>query len=348
MDPDGRYGRLERPEHKAHIEVVEDPVRAACAAYTIWQGGIKDDDRFLPASHNCSHIFDKAGTEQLYREAARLLAPRAELFTHVHRKDLETILAHVAVRPQDDKPGESGVFLSALLNVTGLPALEGIFRSRILGYRLAPGKRLVVQRGSHICDLGRFAEGELLNHGKAYALAWNARGGVQANYGTASYLAYYARGGAQLNYRCNTSLMAGVGVTGGIQANFKEVQQSFAAGASGIQLNYGKVRLGMAPGARAGVQANLGHAGSMGFHASGGLQVQWGTLDDAGVINGEGPDFTRKLPRGLRPALELRRKLRAFKRTVGTGDPAVLHIYDFNGFEADVLRLGRDITEALR
>jgi hypothetical protein len=232
-----RYGALAKPEERAPIEVVENPVALAHAAYKAWL----PIARARPFAVDLpTRAYGQGLSCQLYDEAARLLRPAARAFDTLTQDQLDSILA--AAKPADSEA--TGLFVSALLSETGLPGLDGGFSHQIVGYRLAAGKKLVLRgTGAYgaILDAGRHASGTLINCGDTWTFARQAAGGLQVNYGSVYHeLADGARGGLQANL--------GSGKIIAYQA------------CGGVQVNYGPVKDG----------------GTIGYQASGGVQMECG------------------------------------------------------------------------
>ena len=215
-----RYGHIGKPEESSHIEVVEDPVQAAISGFKIWSVMAVSEENNIGVA---ATAIDRTVFDRLYDEACRILAPRAPLFRELNSNQLEQITAFMPESKQSVfHHGNSGLYLSALLNVTELPSMEGVFKQPLLGYRLASGKKLVCEKGSNVYALGLIAEGDLINKGVCeYMFAFCARSGVQINYG-------------------NVSEDMGEYAINGVRINLGKVGRKFGEGRGGADLNYGE------------------------------------------------------------------------------------------------------------
>jgi hypothetical protein len=242
--PGGHYGPLPKPEGQTRIEVAEQPVQAARACFNAWDAIAwrSGFGKVLFEFHE-PRLFDT-----LYDAAAAHVKPHAKAFKRLRPGELEEIIAMTDTpywQGRHSRP--AGFFLSALLNETDLPELVGTFGPLpfrgvyydVLGWRLAPGKRLGVQGDSHIKCLGRHAQGLLVNYGHAQDFAWDACGGVQANYGSGGNFADGARAGVQLNY--GSAYAMADGAVGGIQVDIgvPRVNQVARPASGGIQVYLG-------------------------------------------------------------------------------------------------------------
>jgi hypothetical protein len=323
-----RYGPLAAPEGKTHIEVVEDPVAIARSAYAAWHAGASRQTLVTDSTDYSEPVAD-----QLYTGAAQLVGPHARAFQDLPAKDLEAILASV----QPD--GASGLFLSALLNATAVEKLDGVFKHRILGYRLAPGKTVVARPESELLDLGRHAESGIVNWGFAFHFAQDAHSGIQVNLGKAGLMAYKSGGGAQLNYGQVNDLLGGW-ANGGVQVNFGEVSRLAYSALGGIQVNHGRVNESMADYAYGGIQANYGFAWKLVPCYPGSLQAQYGRSK-------EGHNWRlRQNMRRFRPLYrELRLKCKALGQTLRNYATDPWLDYDFATFESEAQALGKKLME---
>ena len=173
------YGILEKPEERTPIKVAANPVRTALAAHALWLPLAYN--RFRETDHMDPFVQPKI-KEYLYREAASLLSPHAKHFGRMSSDDLELIMLNIDHGAPAYKD-RNGYFLSALLNETDLPVMSGRFNYHEIGYKLAPGKLLIVQPGSRLRVIGFRAAGAVVNYGTTVNLALKAQGGVQINCG---------------------------------------------------------------------------------------------------------------------------------------------------------------------
>jgi len=256
-----RYGPLDRPEQQKHIELTENPLGIVIGTYNLW----------LQIAQRIDQVKGRGYSPvSLYQEAVNLLQPYAKKFANVKPDGLDSILSQI----KDEDTEASGLYLSALLNATDLPELEGIFNHKTLGYKLAPGKTLIVREGSQIDVLGFLGQGTLINFGEASLMAGMADGGIQANYGLVRLMfASMTQSGVYINF-------------GNFDDSSRKRKPSYAGGmgdtASGVQLNYGYGKR-FAVSAFKGVQINFGDVESMSHGAYGALQINYGNV--RGMMN---------------------------------------------------------------
>ncbi len=230
-----RYGNLPVPEEKTRLAVIENPVDVANAAFHLW----KQTADAYPVNYKDWQL------DSIYDEAVSCLSPHAEAFKDVKDGELEAIISETIPHKH------SGLFLSALLNSTDLQMLNCMFpvKNFYLGYKLAPGKFLVAEKGSECIMLGyRAAGGVLANLGTAYSFAQLASGGTQVNYATAEDMAIGVTGGNQINFENVIAVGSDVGIvrafaeeaSGGFQANYYGIMGDFAWNATGgLHIAYG-------------------------------------------------------------------------------------------------------------
>lgn len=338
-----RYGTLGTPDERTHIEVVEDPVRIVRSAYAAWLGLTRQsclhDMEGLPTLSD----YPPEISAGLHEEAVRLLAPSAKAFKAVTREEQDAILATVTPESSD----ASGLFLSALLNATELPVLDGTFRHKALGYRLAPGKTLIVRHSSVINDLGPYAQGAIINYGQVrYGMAREALGGLQVNRGIVYQgQANKASGGLHINSgECNDSFAWWN--AGGVHLNYGYAEAFANDACGGVHINHGTSKSWMARDAEGGVQANHGQTADIASFVKGGVQVNPGRADR---------DFCRKYDdgkyaRAMTLLYHIDRKLdpvRAFADL--KPEDAYVHVqaHDWSRLEREVLAVGKEIEHVL-
>jgi len=341
----GHYGSLNKPEIQRQIEIIENPLEVVHVTYQLWLPIVRGSgsiNKFIdPNSFDGKYELNEC--ENLYQEAVKLLSPYAEVFRNVKQRDLDNILAEV----KDSESSASGLYLSALLNVTNLQQLDSRFNHEILGYRLAPGKTLILREWSKVCELGRNAQGNIVNFGATDYMAQNVEKGIQINYGSVSkVMGFQSGGGIQINYNLVNDL-------------------AFSAG-NGIQINVGKVEM-MANGVYGGVQINTGNVGnSMAVYPQDKcVQVNWGKINavmGSNEINLQQFNFgeanidetisyndSRKKVNPLLGLLETKiREIELFKDLKDDEAIDTINGYDWVTFEKEVLSLKEQIEEALR
>ena len=172
------YGRMQRPEDKRSIDLADNPVQAALAVYRQWLPLVPEDADVL--EHN---------EETFFREAEALLKPHHELLQKATNKDLNDIIASISIGPH------AGYIASAVHNASGVETLEGVFSEcDNIGYRLNPGKKVVLLPGSRVFSAGAHSRGTVINYGELTFLGIGAEGGCCVNYGTAINLGRLAEG----------------------------------------------------------------------------------------------------------------------------------------------------------
>jgi hypothetical protein len=350
MASPSRYGPLAKPEESIHVEVKENPVRAVLSAYRAWRG------MFTPFIIRPFHTYSPAAAEQRYQAAVTLLQPHAREAGTATPAEL-TVLAN-AIRDPD-----AGLFLSALLNETSIPSLEGVFAYHILGYRLAPGKKIAAHKGSRITCLGRHARGDITNHGYAKDMAYLAAGGIHSNHSETVELGRDASAGLFINHGRIGSYL-GRSASRGTFVNYASKRNAGSAAwyaSGGVFLNYGTLE-SFATGASDGVSANFGTASSLAMDSRGGVQANLGTLTDdmawgsyrQGVQLGVGsphwPPQARNHPplkRRLATLERLIRRAEHFGQCKDKPDEAIaaLQAFDWKDYESGILALGKDIVE---
>ncbi len=132
--------------------------------------------------------------ESLYNETCKFFEDKQEL-----KPDGKAVLEMLKARtePLDG----TGLYLSALLNCTGLDefVIEDFPELDKIGYRIKPGKVLVLDKGAKAHSVGDYAQGDVLNWGEAERMASHAQGGFQGNWGEVESMADYAQGGVQID-----------------------------------------------------------------------------------------------------------------------------------------------------
>jgi hypothetical protein len=346
-----RYGTLAQPEERTRIEVVEDPVQVVRGAYAVWRRILKKDEH-----HN--YYMDDETLEQCYAEAVRLLQPYGGMFGNLKRGDLEAIIMQVDRHRAAGNWQIAGAFLSALLNTTRLPKLDGEFRCSRLGYRLAPGKTLIVRKASSTSDIGHHAQGGLIvNYNEAGGFAEDAAGGIHVNYGSVHLMGRYAAGGIHLNFGTCDRLAEDAGNC--ISVNYAEItpiqyghpgtycNEIARAAQGGVHANYGDTPR-CAARAQGGVHINGGYSHRLNCKGDGGAIFNRG---EVGYKGGRWMDYKprrRQLAEPLVARLDWRlRRLKHFARLKNKPDEAAaaLSRYDWKAFETSVHGLAKQIEE---
>jgi len=357
-----RYDGLDKPEVQNKIDVINDPFEIIKATYSVWKPvAIKYQDTYSFLEHDLS--------DQVYEEAAKLLVPHAKAFAGIKQDDLQKIYSYI----NSNDLIANGLYLSALLNVTEMDEMKGIFQLNFLGYKLSKDKKLIVEKGSDIIELGPYSEGDIINHGTSEMMAFSAQGGKQINFGNINDFSSFSIDGIQINFgKCRN--MAGVvyrgnqfnfgeaGIMalnscGGLQVNYDIIEQNMAEYArNGIQVNLGHIKsiarleFGMSTGAKAGYQFNFGNVvKSMALRAEGGLQLNMGHADQ---------DLTKNFSlRAMNKAMPLIRTLETNLREIEylkdlkeKPDEAIAAIdaFDFLKLEGDVMDLVDKISGILK
>jgi hypothetical protein len=94
------------------------------------------------------------------------------------------------------------LFLSAMLNETAADRLdvENSYGGYI-GYRLRPGKSVIIHKGATVCTSGTLAEGGIaINNGHSDYIGEHASNGLHINNGTTHYFGCQASGGMFFNF----------------------------------------------------------------------------------------------------------------------------------------------------
>jgi hypothetical protein len=347
MAPSDRYGSLTAPEERVQVAVRENPVQLVRSAYKAWLPAARRDPLRVEEGRRATSwkwwtawLEDGPRCERLYQHAVTHLAPLAQAFKDVRPRELAAIIR--TVNPEDTSA--SGLFLSALLNATALPALEGVFGHDILGWRLAPGKTLIAREGSHAYQLGERSKGVLINHGcVASDMAHSAEGvtvnlgsvleigrfaaGVQVNAHQAESLGGDTRRGIHLNYGRVTNF--GESATGDAHINLGRVTGNLICNAGGFSVNFGRVEGWLAYG-HDGTAINRGRYD--------GVSLAYECRDS---VRAEG--HIKALKRELRP-LAVLKKLRDAPRKAD----AFILAYDWGGLERRMTELRKDIEEQVK
>jgi len=358
------YEGINKPEPVKNIHINSNPKDIVRSTYQIW----------LPFTRKVlrkSFSFETA-QDIIYDEVVSLLKPHSAEFLNVKYSDLEDVISDVSnVR----NIYLSGTYLSALLNATSLPVLDGIFNTYNLGFRLAPDKKLILREGSNVCKAGIYAKGTIINYGDIMYMAKNTQGGIQVNFGSAYELAQDSAGGVQLNLGEVGAHMAS-GSSAGLQINIGKIkwEDLGRVASGGIQLNYGAIKEQIAPNPYGGFQINLGNAKSMAEFATGGIQLNFGKLIENmamvapdGIYSKNGikfdlgnsnQDFIReydeKTMQKIKPLLMiLEAKLIEIKfmkshKNNSDEDMELIFGYDWKSFEGDILNFGNDLKRMLK
>lgn len=320
-----RYGTFAPPEQKTHAEVVESPVESARSIYLAWQ----PEARHIRYVELQQTIVGPNIPERLYASAVPRVQQDAGALGRMRPeelKGLELLLTTLQQGPPDCTFDPVGIFVSALLNETALPSLDGVFQRDVLGYRLGPKKTLTVRAGSRVRGLGMHAQGTLLNYGHAYHFASNAAGGIQVNYGNIKgSIAECASGGVQLNYGRAASIAHWA--KGGVQCNdgtTKELAVDLLGG---------------------GVQVNYGNAKKIGAFARDSVQYD--------AITGTFPGCLRHLDtakmqvpmKRLLKRLDITKQLKQYVKDPD-GALACIRSQDWHALEQDASKLGQDVRDA--
>ncbi|HIG98139.1 TPA: hypothetical protein HA231_01805 [Candidatus Woesearchaeota archaeon] len=200
-----RYGSLGPGEEKRVPVVKENLADVLASAFAVWRG-------FFPNGISYDSI------ETAYQEAVKLVSPYACLFSGMSAEEFDGIsrrailpLIRTSSQLQWKPYSLSGLFLSAVLNHTGLEAMAGIFdKIEYLGYRLEEGKLLEVQSGSDVVCSGLYSHGIILNYSDTYMMAENALGGTQINCGRVTLFCLGSENTTSITFRTGHSLNAGI------------------------------------------------------------------------------------------------------------------------------------------
>lgn len=188
------------------VEVVEEPGRHLVRAYSRWVDDVTTkfgEKRILALSHGVLTEDEMHGvhTEDEIYESARENIP----VEGITERDITALV-------QDRQNGKQhpltnrifGHYLSAVINASSVDRIELQFkpidggRYFSIGYKLAPKKTLIAQRGSMIGALGAKSEGNVFNDGDVEILGPEATGGIRVNRNIAGKS--YSRGGTDLNF----------------------------------------------------------------------------------------------------------------------------------------------------
>ncbi len=278
-----------RPETKARIEVVSNPVSIAATTYKAWLDNTRDiydvfEER--PANNRKNHDQDKCDVlygkaEKMLREASRLSGMNSEQFARAeklivpHRKDYITDGGYF------DFHGKAGLFLSALINASNLNRLSGLFNHTILGYRLAEGKTLIAEQGSDVTCLAPYARGTIVNMGSAITMAEESEDATVMNFdpegredGTnVNDMSPRSSGGVHVNF--GKILSVGEEAEGSVIINFWDAGSLGPNSRNSVVLNIQQTG-DIAHNANGGVHVNLLYAGQIGEKSEGSVLANYG------------------------------------------------------------------------
>lgn len=187
------------------MAIKNDPFDIAILGYEEWIQIVKSSRFKIWIDHHDRMMYNTQIADYLYDEAMKILAPNAATFKNIKQKDLSRILIYI----QSNKIDASGLYLSALHNTAELQEMDGAFEHYILGYRLTPGKRLIVRRGSKIPMLGDKCRGDIINFGSAYD-SISTEKGIQINFGKVFILSTI--NGIQINFGERNYMMGNKGI----------------------------------------------------------------------------------------------------------------------------------------
>ena len=185
-----RYGLLGSGEERMVPVVKENPADVLASTFAVWRG-------VLPERISAADV------EPLYQEAVKLVSPYAREFSGMGAKEFEEVRRQATLSPSRI----SGLFLSAVLNCTGLEAMARVFNMvSHLGYRLGEGKLLVILPGSYTRFTGLYSRGIIVNGSDLYKLADKTLGGTQINYGRLNFFCMVLENTMSINSRTNYSI----------------------------------------------------------------------------------------------------------------------------------------------
>ena len=222
------YGRMDKPERRpGSIGATSNPVAVIEAAYAQWLPLARaHENELLSGPEAARNVYDR-----LYQEAEALLQPNVTQLAGISPYDLEAAI----LRSTDSESLGSGLFSSALINMAGVSKVEHTFQRSIAGYRLPPGKTIVIGERSEVRWLGYGAEGNILNLGTADRIG-PIYGGVLLNAGeTTAILALHDV------TIVNTGNVSGNILLGGSTVvNFGNVEEiNFVSGRRSFIFNFG-------------------------------------------------------------------------------------------------------------
>ena len=332
MNPPQRYGKLDKPEEQSHIEVVEGPVTVFRAAHNLFTHQINLKNM------NESWVYDNDACDEVHAYAGEILKPRAKMFSKVSNSDLEKICSIAG------KSEFSGIFLSALLNETELPCLYGVFKYKVLGHNLAPGKILVALPDSKVKYLGTRSEGTLLNYGKSGYICYEQKSGICLNFGKTDNLCKNASGDMPIGAHF-----------GDTDKNSKD----FAAGAYGIFVNYSPWLGDVSKYCTGGLHINFKSAKSFACQTDDGIRVNSGYAEFLGktAINfGTVAKHSHTNPEvknidAVKNAVkEFGEKFKALSQFKGMTKDNMPNLvsFDWKGFKEDVLSKSKELEAVLK
>ncbi len=237
------------PEEKTQIRLVENPVEVAKAAYSLWlpvaeRSGFKVADVPPPnqlltfiSDGGFRRLYDGGVADQLYDKAVRTLQPFRSALNRFDSQELSDLVAGIHPELSD----ASGLFASAMFNLSPVSELESVFTHKIMGYRLAQGKRLTALKGSRISNLGMHSKGAIVNHGYAALMGDGDEGGVQLNYGWAGYLASEPEG-RHLMINMGTTILLRYSGRGGWIFNFGSYDSCSFFSGQYVMIDFTKAR----------------------------------------------------------------------------------------------------------
>ncbi|HIG98147.1 TPA: hypothetical protein HA231_01845 [Candidatus Woesearchaeota archaeon] len=237
-------------EKRNRPAVREDYLGVALACYALWRqvsSVIANEREYFVAKR-----------ESAYAAAADILSPHACVFASVGADGLEALLRQI----ENDNEPLAGSFVSALLNETGLPVMSGRFRGYSqIGYRIKPGKMLILEKGSLVDQVGyEGTGGGVVSLGSCWSLGAFSKGGLYVNLGGAVRIG--SRGGDSVrinfaNHRKQRAVVRSVNsivlptesfdmayrATGGLDVNLCWEYAMGTEASSGTRLNYGVLNL---------------------------------------------------------------------------------------------------------
>jgi len=139
-----RYGPLDKPEQQKQVNTNVNPLELVNSIYQVWLPTIKRalaniyPDNILTPYRYHSNIRDP-----LYKEAETLLKPYTDVISKINSSGLENLARNLEHTPY------SGLFFSAVFNLSELKKIEGSLGHGFLGYRLPPRKKFDYKGGHH-------------------------------------------------------------------------------------------------------------------------------------------------------------------------------------------------------
>lgn len=264
------------------------------------------------------YVSDKIDREHIIHsvQSAEALYSEAMMFLEGYRDIcFEGDMVVEEIRPLAEPCDGTGLYLSALLNMTKMDALEieKFPRLACIGYSLAANKTLAMNNHENACNVGLKSEGIIFSCGSVTGLASRACGGVSVNFGYAGHM--------------------GLSADGGVHLNMDRAYEMGWVAIDGQYVNMGLLIDGLGTDSTDGFYSNPGHAGNMAMNASRGVHFNSGRVDGkmAGNI------FTGNQKMVISPVME------RVSETVGADDDETFSSI-FNRLEKEMgcfERLGR-------